>query len=40
VQKSGNSRLVHCGWRDSDWHDMEGEVILIDFFNRHYDLAR
>ena len=31
---------VYRGWRDEDWHDAEGEALLIDFFNRHYDLAR
>ena len=31
---------VYRGWRDDDWHDMEGEAALIQYFNGHYDLER
>lgn len=31
---------VHHGWLDDDWHDMEGEAALIQYFNGHYDLER
>lgn len=31
---------VYHGWREDDWHDMDGEAALIHYFNGHYDLAR